>query len=332
MVWIRNVKRTQEEKNRISETLKNWHYQRREILVRNRLEYPEPYNYRMKTARILERFPQFSDYYFRLKERGLKDGTVYKELNNLSRIQPSGDPKTDLLRIDAMKISEATGFCLKATLKAWYTFLGRGKEVENIRIMCLSRVERIPSLEEIRDIIDDDKLKLEERTFITVMWEGGFRASEILTLKRDNILLNGRSASILVNGKTGPRTVPLFRDHRLFPLNSYYLLKRYLEENPSHVWTITAYNQVEYMFSKIRCRLNLENFHSHLLRKSRATWLKMMGMPEEVILKYFGWSINSLTMMRHYFNLAAVDVVGYMERSSRPPSPVVDGIYQRTLR
>lgn len=138
------------------------------------------------------------------------------------------------------------------------------------------------------------------KAFIAVLHESGFRATEILGIRRQDIVFNHNgSYSVTVNGKTGVRTVTMIKS--MGYLQTW--LKNHPDESPSaYVWLAQSqmyqgkplkYGGATKLVREAVAKAEIEKPHNlHWFRHSRAS-LNGLWMTEPVMREYFGWEKDS---------------------------------------
>jgi len=183
---------------------------------------------------------------------------------------------------------------------------GNNKELEELEIL---------SLEEIAKMIDVcDNLR--DRALISVLYESGMRASELLCLRIKDVHFDEYGAYLLVSGKTGSRRIRL--------VSSVVDLKNWLNVHPrkndpnAYLFvSITKNNKskgrplsesgLKLILSQISSKAGInKKVYAHLFRHSRATHLAK-HLTEQELKKYFGWTPNS-GMASVYVHLSGADL------------------------
>lgn len=151
----------------------------------------------------------------------------------------------------------------------------------------------------------------ETRDLMLVLRESGCRVREVLNLRKRCLELDGECAVIRVDGKTGPRAIPLREtvpillsrsegvdeDGRLFPrcYLAYYKRMRALLD---HLGIVRGE----------RCRVVF-----HGIRHLAYTQSLADGMPRDLANKKFGWSEGS-RMPETYNHLQCRDLIEYEKK------------------
>jgi site-specific recombinase XerD len=183
---------------------------------------------------------------------------------------------------------------------------GNNKELEELEILSL---EEIAKMIEVCD-------NLRDRALISVLYESGTRASELLCLKIKDVHFDEYGAYLLVSGKTGSRRIRL--------VSSVVDLKNWLNVHPRKndpnaylFCSITKNNKSKGQpLSESGLLLILKQtankakiskkIYPHLFRHSRATHLAK-HLTEQELKKYFGWTPNS-GMASVYVHLSGADL------------------------
>lgn len=189
-------------------------------------------------------------------------------------------------------------------LKYYYRFIGKEDLASNIVThVKKSEVKKLlPSElltpEEIQKMINATK-NLMYKTLIAVLWEGGLRIGELLTLYKTNVVPTVYGFKLMVNGKTGVRGVPI--------IEAAPYLGKWLEMNNDERLFPVKYDAVRIYLKKLAKKAGIKKrIYPHLFRHSRCTYLAK-SISESVMRKYFGWTPDS-TMPEVYVHLAAHDV------------------------
>jgi integrase/recombinase XerD len=163
-----------------------------------------------------------------------------------------------------------------------------------------------------------------DKALIHLLHESGVRIGELLTLKIKHVTFAEPVSSILVNGKTGQRRIPIIKsvDH----------LKKWLEKHPyknnseSLVWiktnerksnlrtqgnrtteTVLCYSAVKKLIhTNFRTARVNKKVNPHMFRHSRATFLAK-HLTEAQLKQFFGWTQSS-DMAARYVHLSGRDL------------------------
>jgi integrase/recombinase XerD len=157
--------------------------------------------------------------------------------------------------------------------------------------------------------------KLRDKAMLSVGYEGGFRASELLLMNVGDVTLDERGARVKVRGKTGERRVRLISSA---PILGEYLDVHPLRDNPSApLWLNESTNschrrlgwagwdrQLKYIASK--AKIKKRRFYNHLLRHGSATAAAKYLSDSQLKIRY-GWSMGS-RMPAVYVHLSGQDL------------------------
>lgn len=187
-------------------------------------------------------------------------------------------------------------------------------------IKCGRRVRRLPNIltmKEIQKMIEVcDNLR--NRAIISVLYESGFRASELMDLKIKDLNFDEYGAILMVNGKTGMRRTRL--------ISSITDLKAWLNvhknKNDVNAPLFCTFTKNKYgspvtypltssglsiIIGSILKRTNIEKrVYPHIFRHTRATHLAK-HLTEQELKAYFGWTQNS-GMASIYVHLSGQDM------------------------
>ncbi len=178
--------------------------------------------------------------------------------------------------------------------------------------------EELLTEEEVLKLVDTAKFT-RDKAFIYLLYESGARIGEMLTLKIKHITFGEKISSILVNGKTGQRRIPIIK--------SVPYLKEWIKEHPfgedseSSVWCkmirrnqqgrgpkeIPSYSVVRKTLNETFKKSNIgKKSNPHLFRHSRATYLAN-HLTEAQLKQFFGWTQAS-DMASRYVHLSGRDL------------------------
>ncbi len=242
-----------------------------------------------------------------------------------------------LCEIESRPLSQWTKSDYRIILKRFYKWLLGNNETypENVRWVRNKEPkndllpEELLSESEVVQLVQSTKF-MRDKAFIYLLYESGARIGEILTLKLKNITFGSPLSSILVNGKTGQRRIPILR--------SVDLLKHWVEEHPfrghpdalvwvklssrkgnlrkqgsNDIFSEVSYSLVKKMLKQTFLSANIhKRHHPHLFRHSRATFLAK-HLTEAQLKQFFGWTQAS-DMAARYVHLSGRDIDAAMER------------------
>ncbi len=168
-----------------------------------------------------------------------------------------------------------------------------------------------------------------DKAMLSVGFEVGLRASELLLANVGDIDMGGARQTITVRGRTGERTIRL--------ISSVAHLSRYLETHPKiddpsfPLWCTKSpswkdrrlgYVAWERRMKKLVKKAGIEKpVHNHMLRHGSATRSSMFLQPMEMC-KLYGWSPNS-KMPAVYAHLSGIDIDDKLEvmNAGKPSAP-----------
>lgn len=185
-----------------------------------------------------------------------------------------------------------------------WMYCGRGKN---------GKLPEILTMEEVQEMMEAcDNLR--DRALISVLYESGCRAGEILDLRIGDLNFDEYGAFLIVNGKTGSRRIRL--------VSSVADLKAWLNVHPRRgdqnaplFCSITKNNKgnplgdssLSFIIAQIAKRVGIKKrVYPHLFRHTRATHLAKF-MTEQELKVYFGWTQNS-HMASVYVHLSGKDI------------------------
>jgi len=208
---------------------------------------------------------------------------------------------------------------IKLTFKQFIKWLkGSDELVSWIKLDRVSATLKLP--EELLTEEDVERLLTACRTqrdtaLIALLWDSGARIGEALNCKVKDVVFSSESANyVILDGKTGRRRTPLSVS---VPYLSRYInaRKNCGKEDPLFVSIehnqfskiSMEYSTVRKVFGELRARAKVEKrIHPHVFRYSRCSYLSALGMPNEAMKLFFGWS--NLKMISHYSRLSGAQV------------------------
>ena len=211
----------------------------------------------------------------------------------------------DLVRkIGQMNYTELTKLDHKKVIKKFFKWLdGNDKRVKWIKTWMNNSKEKLP--EELLNKDDIQRMikacyTVRDKALISVLWESGCRAGELLGMKIKNVQFDEKGAVIIVHGKTGSRRLRLVSS---VPHLSNWLEHHPLKNNPeAPLWVSVGsknhakqimYHCLNARLRKIAKRAGIKKkVNPHMFRHSRATDLANL-LTEAQMKKYFGWTKDS---------------------------------------
>lgn len=172
--------------------------------------------------------------------------------------------------------------------------------------------EDILTEEEARKLCESG-LSIRDRAIVSILYEAGIRAGELINLRVKDIVFDNFGAVLLVNGKTGQRRVRIVKS---VPIISTYLLEHRFKEDPLAPLFYRIDKQIKTMLvnesiikvvkgAAAKASIN-KRVYPHLLRHSRATHLAK-HLTEQELKVFFGWSGRS-KMTACYVHLSGADI------------------------
>ncbi|MEM5853291.1 MAG: tyrosine-type recombinase/integrase [Candidatus Aenigmatarchaeota archaeon] len=244
-----------------------------------------------------------------------------KFLQNL--INPTlEDIKNAVISIEKSNYKPKTIKDLKVILRRYLKWLNRINSV-NLDLSWFKVGNAEASLPEV--LTEEEVKKLIEvtdnsrdRALVSVLYEGGLRAGELLNMKLKDVKFDSLGCVIKVNGKTGERIVRLVFSRKAL---CEWIEKHPFKNDPESPLWVTKYDfkngretfkQLKYgglklLLKKLGERAGIKKrIHPHLLRHSRATHVAPF-LSESVMKAYFGWAMDS-KMVKTYVHLSGKDV------------------------
>ncbi len=262
---------------------------------------------------------------------GLSHARVAKYLTLLKQIarkldKPFKEVQKDDLKIflQEIELSHLSAWSkgdYRVTLRKFYRWLSGGKTdpplVDWIKTTVPRSKRKLPTdlltEEDIAKLIDAADHP-RDRALIAVLWETGCRASELLLLRIRNFKNDGEVCFLDLNGKTGPRRVPIVW---CVPHVNHWLSFHPSSKDPqSPLWTLIGSSHKHYnlqyapllhLLKKLTINAGLsKRVHPHLFRHSRATFLASR-LTEAQMKHFFGWTQGS-DMAAIYVHLSGRDI------------------------
>ncbi len=232
-------------------------------------------------------------------------------------------PKPDGLTIkwwrnEITRIAPKTAQGRRSIIFQALRFLGREEQSEELRKVKLPKVQDSVTVE---DLYTPEQLAAifqqcqhpRDRAMMQVLYEGAFRAGELLSMKFENVQFEeDGTASVFVTGKTGTREVPLFA--------SVPSLREWMNHHPigtGAVWVRTrrpftgiGWSALYTAVNAILKRANVKGKKKivHMFRHSRITELVRLGIRGQTLHKLVGWTKKS-NMEAVYVHLSTADIV-----------------------
>ena len=162
------------------------------------------------------------------------------------------------------------------------------------------------TLEKIFSSIDNLKIK----ALIGVMWEGALRSAEVRFLRIRDVMFERELALLRVNGKTGQRTVPIYKTA---PWLHMWLTQHPLRDDPdAYVFIVAPWKpypyaavSLEQMVRRLGKKVGAPDLHPHMFRHTRLTELAK-HLTEQELKLFAGWIPDS-RMAGVYVHLSGRD-------------------------
>jgi len=232
-----------------------------------------------------------------------------------------GDIQKIIIELEKTDYSPETKRGLRIALKKFFKWL-RGTEDKGVypeEVKWISTTNKNNNHKLPEDLLTEEEIiqminyakNERDKAFISVLYESGCRAGEILTLKIKNISFDELGAKITVSGKTGSRRIRL--------VSSEAYLKEWLNKHPdkdnpeAFVWVrenskdeLVGYTRVRQLLSKIAKKSGVKkSVNPHSFRHARASYLANF-LTEAQLKEVFGWTQAS-KMASIYVHLSGRD-------------------------
>lgn len=268
----------------------------------------------------------------KLKANGRNDKTIAKHLYCLKMFLKGFEGKNfknasrkdiehALIYINGLSISEQTKVNVKISIKFMYKqIFGNGdyypEQVAWVRTTLAKKNRLLPE-----DILTEDEIlkmvdaanNVRDKAIISLLYDSGIRAGELLSMRKKDVNLNTEIAHITVNGKTGPRKIPIMFS---VPMVAQYLnlIKDKKPEDKlwwnlaqSHVKGILEYPGFKKMITEVSNSAKIgKRIYPHLFRHSRASNYANK-LTEQQLKAFFGWTGGS-SMAATYVHLSGRDI------------------------
>ena len=300
------------------------------------------YNYNLKLKRKVDSIQKSTNLSKKNKNKifefqknciaqGLSTARVLRYLNDLPKLAEylgkdfakatKKDFEDVLNKLESSHYAPQTKLDFKKSIKKFYKWLNGGEECpESVKWIKTGRKINNNKLPEELLTEDDVKQMIEaaynprDRAIISVLWESGCRAGELLTMDIKHIVFEESITRAILQGKTGARRVPLLDST---PYISEWLNNHPFRDNPSApLWvgigTVgrnkpMSYAALRKMLVDVAKKANVKNHvNPHNFRHSRATFLAN-HLTEAQMNQYLGW-VRGSDMPATYVHLSGRDV------------------------
>lgn len=189
----------------------------------------------------------------------------------------------------------------KPVFEFWRKAGGRNNNSEKQKLIPKEKIEEL--------FRQTSSIKI--KALLGVLWEGALRSAEARFLRIRDITFERELALLRVNGKTGQRTVPIYKTA---PWLHMWLEQHPLRNDPdAYVFIVApwkpypyASNSLETMLRRLGKKVGIPNLYPHMLRHTRLTELAKHITEQELKL-FAGWIPDS-KMAGVYVHLSGRDV------------------------
>ncbi len=223
-------------------------------------------------------------------------------------------------RKESKRLAPKTAQARRSIIFQALRFLGREEQIEELRKVKLARV---PDSVTVEDLYTKEELALifqhcrnpRDRAMLQVLYEGAFRAGELLSMTFKNIQFEeDGTATVIVSGKTGTRQVPLFA--------SVPALREWMNHHPTGKGAMWVRLRGRFgdgplgwsgLYITVQTVLKNADIKSkkklvHMFRHTRITELVRLGVRGQTLHKLVGWTKKS-NMEAVYVHLSSDDVM-----------------------
>ena len=153
-----------------------------------------------------------------------------------------------------------------------------------------------------------------DKAIIATLFDSGVRIGELLSMKRKDVDLEGNPAHIVVNGKTGPRRIPVLFS---VPYLATYLNEQKMRKPDEYLWNVAGswsgltqradYSALRMMLQRVAKRAKIDKkVNPHRFRHARATDYASR-LSDQQLKSLFGW-VGGSKMAETYVHLSGRDV------------------------
>lgn len=301
-----------------------------------------PSNWNSEVSRLLGTIEQspisktnketINEFVDKLKANGRNDKTIAKHLYCLKMFLKGFEGKNfknasrkdiehALIYINGLSISEQTKVNVKISIKFMYKqIFGNGdfypEQVAWVRTTLAQKNKLLPE-----DILTEDEVlrminaanNVRDKAIIGLLYDSGIRAGELLSMRKKDVNLNTELAHIMVNGKTGPRKIPIMFSVPMIAQYLNLIKDKGPEDNlwwnlaQSHVKGILEYPGLKKMITEVGNSAKIgKRIYPHLFRHSRASNYANK-LTEQQLKAFFGWTGGS-SMAATYVHLSGRDI------------------------
>ncbi len=269
-----------------------------------------------------------------MQANGIKQTTIAKNVYCMEKFINAIDPKVNLVKAERQDIeravakivssdlSEETKRAIRVVIKSFYKhFIGEDlyypKQIAWIKTTVNKNRKFLPE-----DILNEEDIaKLldaapnpRDRAVIALLFDSGMRAGELLSLRRKDVELEGKTGHVTVMGKTGARRIPILFS---VPFIGQWLDMKKELSGSAPLWVSIGswsnknqamdYSGLRMMLKKLTLKAKIDKrVYPHLFRHSRASNYANM-LTEQQLKAYFGWTGDS-KMTATYVHLSGRDI------------------------
>ncbi len=250
--------------------------------------------------------------FFRLLKNPKKD---FKELTK-------DDIQAAMARMEDTEYGAETKRNIKVVVKAFWKHLKGDDEFYPPEVRWIKTAgggagrklpEDLLTEDEIRNMINKAST-LRNKAIIALLYDTGCRIGELLNMRKKDVELNTTPAHVLLDGKTGPRIVPIIFSA---PYVAQYINFISEKKSTEPLWTVynngkdtdrkSDYAGIRKMLKDIALKAKIgKRIHPHLFRHSRATSYANK-LTEQQLKHMFGWTGGS-KMAATYVHMSGRDI------------------------
>jgi len=248
------------------------------------------------------------------------------DVKNATRL----DIERALAKIEGSEYSPETKRNIKVVVKSFYKhFVGEDyyypKQIAWIKTTVPFNKKVLPE-----DILSESEVKRiikaasspRDKAIIAVLYDSGIRVGELITLRKKDIDIEGKTSHITVKGKTGMRRIPIFFS---VPYLAAYLNTAKDMKPDEMIWkAIGSWSNINVRVYEgaIRKVLRIaaeragieKRIYPHLFRHSRASFYANR-LTEQQLKAYFGWTGDS-KMATVYVHLSGRDIDNALSKAN----------------
>ncbi len=153
-----------------------------------------------------------------------------------------------------------------------------------------------------------------DKAIIATLFDSGVRVGELLGMRKRDIDLEGSPAHLVVNGKTGPRRVPILFS---VPYLAAYLNEQKLRKPDEYLWNVAGswagltqradYSAIRMMLQRVAAKAGVDKrVNPHSFRHARATDYASR-LSDQTLKTLFGW-VGGSKMAEVYVHLSGKDI------------------------